>query len=78
MMEWDTHEANPGYIEVEDRRAANKNHGRSGDFLDRTGYGSVAGGLHGNAVPHFLRCCLERVRLRGHGQHPWAGMDQRK
>jgi len=33
MMEWDTHEANPGYIEVEDRRAANKNHGRSGDFL---------------------------------------------
>ena len=78
MSEWDTHEACLGYIEVEDRRAANKNHEGADDVLDRTGYESVAGGLRGNVVPHFPRCCLARVRLRDHGQPPWVGKDQQK
>ena len=78
MTEWDTHEACPGYNEVEDRRIGNKNHEGSDDVLDRTGYGSVAGGLHGNAVPHFPRCCPAHVHLRDHEQPPWVGMDQKK
>ena len=63
MTEWETHEACPGYIEIEDRRIGNKNHEGSDDVLDRTGYGSVAGGLHGNAAPHLLHsaCPLERL-----------------
>ena len=68
MREWDTQEACPDYIEAE-RRTANKNEG-SDDFLDRTRYGSVAGELHGNVVPHFPRCCPARVRLRDHAQPP--------
>ena len=70
MTEWDTHEACLGYMEVEDRRTENKSHEGFDDVLDRTGYGSVVGELHGNAVPHFPRCCLARVRLRDHGQPP--------
>ena len=78
MTEWDTHEACPGYIEVEDRRIANKNHEGVDDILDRTGYELVVGGLHGNVVPHFPRCCLALVRLRVRGQPPWVGKDQQK
>ena len=78
MTEWDTLEACPGYIEVADRRTANKNHEGADDVLDRTGCGSVAGGLRGNVVPHFPRCCLARVRLKDHGQHPWVGKDRQK
>jgi hypothetical protein len=78
MKEWDTHEAYPDYIEVEDRRTANKNQEGADDVLDRTGYGPVVGGLHGNVVPHFLRCCLALVRLKDLGQPPWVGKGQQK
>ena len=78
MKEWDTHEACHGYIEVEDRRVANKTHEGVDEVLDRTGYGSVVGGLHGNVVPHFPRCCLAHVHLRDHEQPPWVGKDRQK
>ena len=70
MTEWDTHEACLGYIEVEDKRTANRNHEGADEVLDRTDYGSAADGLHGNVVLHFPRCCLARVRLRDHEQLP--------
>ena len=78
MMQWDTHEACPGHIEVEDGRSVNRNREGVDDVLGKTGYGSVAGGLHGNVVRHFPRCCLGRVRLRGHGCCPWVGKDRQK
>ena len=40
----------------------------------------LAGGLHGNGVPHFPQCFLVRVRMRDRGQLPlaWVGKDQQK
>ena len=78
MTEWDTHEACPDYIEVEDRRTANKNHEGADDVLDRTGFESVAGELRESVVPHFPRCCLAHVHLTDHGRPPWVGKDQQK
>ena len=39
MTERDMHGACPGYMEVEDERAANKNHEGADDVLDRIDYG---------------------------------------